>query len=413
MNNYNIHDILDNPINSFINMGLDNIKIILNHLNNPQNKIKAIHVTGTNGKGSVVNYIYNGLRYQGYNVGKFTSPHIYKINETIIYNDLEINDIQLKYYYEIILPIMNRSQIKLSQFELLTVIMFLFFKDLAIDFAVIEVGMGGLLDATNVIQSPIISIITNIDLEHSQFLGNSYLDIIKHKCGIIKDSEVVIANNNLELINYLTNNNYKYTNILNKYKYDIKLDYSKFITNIKLYDINNNLILKTYLANFGFYQINNFITAYEVLKKLNISLQNIIKSANNTKLFGRLSIIANHPTIILDVTHNAHGANALITNFINHFSRDDIVIITSILKDKDISSMINSYNKISNQLIITSINNTPRGLNANNIISKLKDIPKNILIENDPKKALNLAKTFNKKIILISGSTYLLKEIKL
>jgi dihydrofolate synthase/folylpolyglutamate synthase len=412
-NTSNIHTILDNPTNNYINMGLDSIKQILNYLDNPQNKIKVIHVTGTNGKGSVVNYIHNALKYQGYNVGKFTSPHIYKINESIIYNDREISDDELIFYYKIILSSMNKHNIKLSQFELLTVIMLLFFHEMKIDFAVIEVGMGGLLDATNVIKSPLISVITNIALEHCQFLGNTYLDIIKHKCGIIKNSEVIISDNNNELINYLETNNYKYTNVLKKYKFKTELDYSKFVTNIKLYDINNNSILETHLANFGKYQVNNFIVAYEILKRLDISLINIIKAANNTKWFGRLSIINTTPTIILDITHNTHGANALINNFIDHFSKDDIVIITSILKDKDIKEIINIFTKISNYLIITGIHNTTRGLTANEIISKLNTIPNNIQIENTPQQALELAKTFNKKIILITGSTYLLKEFNL
>jgi dihydrofolate synthase/folylpolyglutamate synthase len=407
-----IHHILDNTQNNHINMSLDNIKLILNGLDNPQNKLKIIHVTGTNGKGSIVNYIYNALRYQGYNVGKFTSPHIYKINENITYNDHYITNDQLIFYYQKISVLMKKLNIQLSQFELLTVIMFLFFAENPINYAVIEVGMGGELDATNVIPSPIISVISNIGIEHKKFLGNTYLDIIKHKCGIIKNSLVVVADTNKKLIKYLTDNNYQYINVLNKYKIKVSLDFNNFKTYIKLFDTNNNPLLSTYLTNFGKYQALNFTTAYEVLTYLKINTTNIIKSANNTNWYGRLSIIQKDPTIILDVTHNAHGVKSLVNTFKQQYLKDDIIIITSILKDKNIPQMIYWFSQISDHIIITSITNNTRGLTGNQIIQQLAKLPQsNIYIEKEPQLALKLAKKLNKKIIIISGSTYLLKEL--
>lgn len=409
---------LINPVNTKITPGLDRIKLALKHLGNPQNNYKVIHITGTNGKGSTATFIESGILHAGYNIGKYTSPHQHEINETIVHNGVKITDSELESTFFKVKKILAPVPIQLSPFELLTTLMFCYFSDKKIEYLILEVGMGGENDATNVINKPLISIITNISLEHTNWFGNSLTNITVEKSGIIKGNQVIIADNSPELTMEVKKRTSTYTNILEKYVIKTDLDFTKFKTHVSFELRNNtncNLLPHTYTLNlFGVFQAVNFICAYEVFKQLNIAEEHIVFSAENTIWHGRLECISTNPIILLDATHNEAGAKALYDTLSLYYTRDNITIVTSILADKNIAQMLYYFNKISDSIIFTSIKNNSRGLNAT-VLYELANTNKNqstisnYYTEDAPTKALDLAKSLNKKVIIITGSLYLLQ----
>lgn len=412
MLNQEVYAILNNPGNAIVIPGLDRIQQVLLKLGDPQHQYKVIHITGSNGKGSTAEFIATGLIHTGYKVGKYTSPYIKVINETITLNHQQISSAELEEQFYIIKEILTQYNLTLSPFEYLTVIMFNYFATHKIDYLVLEVGMGGTDDATNVVD-PIISIITNISLEHTKFLGNTLTDIARAKCGIIKCGTVIIADNKLELIKCVEAKTTAYTNILKKYKSDIKLDYDNFKTRLKF--VKNSLepntsVQSNYydLSLFGHFQANNFLCAYEVFKQLDINETSIKYAAENTKHRGRFEVIDTKPLVVLDASHNLAGAVELVYSLQGQYNPDDVMLVVAVLQDKDQDNMLREFAKISHHIICTSIPNNPRAMEA----KELQVLAKRHIVDtaaiSDPQEALSLAKSLDVSIIIVTGSIYLL-----
>lgn len=393
-------DELIKPANTDIKLGLDRVHLALAKLGQPQDKYSVIHIAGTNGKGSTAAFIELGLIHAGFKVGKYTSPHIHKINETICLGGVSISDNALEEAFFAVKNIIQK--IKLSPFELLTSIMFYYFAHQKIDYLILEVGMGGLEDATNVVNADF-SIITNISLEHTQFLGNSLTDIARHKTGIIKGGQVIIADKTPELIAAVTAKVPAYINVLDRYLASTKLDYTNFKTIVNL--TNGESYTLNVLGNF---QANNFLCAYAVLTSLKVSHTSIAYAATRMHWQGRVERVATKPEVILDAAHNISGAKALYETLADYCQPQDTVIIISILADKPTRQMLNYFSQLANVAIFTTISSTTRGLSA---VELAKIGGGNFLqyytIDN-PQEALMFAKTLNKKTIIIAGSIYLL-----
>ena len=405
---------LINPLNTKITPGLERIKLVLQELGNPQNSYKVIHVTGTNGKGSTATFIEFGLIHAGFSVGKFTSPHIININETICLNGCQILDEDIEKIFFIIQVAEIKCNIQLSQFELLTVIMFYYFKECGIDFLVLEVGMGGENDATNVIDKPICAVITNISLEHTNWFGNSLSAIAYEKSGIIKNCPVIIADKTNELYNVVGNKTDEIINILDKYTINISLDFDNFTTNLCFSLKSSSNSQHSYkLSLFGKFQALNFLCAYEIFKLLNIPERSIKYSAESTIWNGRLQLLSTTPHILLDATHNEAGARALYETLSDYYKASEVVIVTSILADKNINGMLEYFKKIANSIIFTSITNTTRGLSAEELYKLVTQENQsnniNYFSKNNPVDALGLARSLNRNLIIVTGSLYLLQ----
>ncbi|MFN7094476.1 MAG: bifunctional folylpolyglutamate synthase/dihydrofolate synthase, partial [Burkholderiales bacterium] len=224
---------LIDPGNTQVKPGLDRMKQALALLANPNQQAKVIHITGTNGKGSTAAFIETGLIHAGYTVAKYTSPYIQQINETIRINGLPISDAELEENFFKIKAKIKQHDITLSPFEYLTVIMFYHIAKHQPDFLILEVGMGGENDATNVVE-PLFSIITNISLEHTNWLGETLRDIAKEKAGIIKQGKVIIADHTPELIDEVKLRTANYLNVLDEYSIEPVLDAVNFRTMVEI-----------------------------------------------------------------------------------------------------------------------------------------------------------------------------------
>lgn len=387
-------------------IGLENMITICEKLGNPQNNYKIIHVAGTNGKGSTSSTIETILIENGNSVGKYTSPHILRINERIVCNGKEISNEDLEKHYLIVKKIINKYELKPSFFEVITCMMFSYFNEKKVEYVVLETGLGGKLDSTNIVNSQI-AVITNVTMDHSDVLGNDIEEIVKQKLGIIKENSIVIIGEKREEI--LKNiDNYKKKKIVyaeDTYKNaSYQLDYEKFKTLIKLNENDVEFSL------FGDYQFKNFITAYAVLKELGIQDKIIISGAKKVIWNCRFEVIKREKTFILDGAHNVDGIEKLKSTLLKKYSYKDIVVITSILKDKEIEKMAPLIEEMSNEIILTSLSENKRGTDG----EELKKYFNNriIYIENDINKAYEKAINLKAKIIVICGSFYLLSKFK-
>jgi len=390
--------------NMGIKLGLDNIKNILKIMGNPQDSYKILHIAGTNGKGSTASILEAALLETGYKVGKYTSPHIEKFNERIVINKKQISDEEICFYYKKIRNLIEVNNLYPTFFEITTAMMFDYFKDCGCEYVVLETGLGGRFDATNVCR-PEISIITNISMDHTNILGNNLTDIALEKCGIIKDTPVVIADSKLELITAVEQKTKNYIDVIKKYN-NVKFELTKdFKTIIYIGNIKFNLSL------YGKYQVNNFLGAYETLKKIGISDKNIQNSVSKIYWPGRFEVYSKEePLIILDGAHNVDAASKLKENILSKFKKDEVVTLVSILEDKDRYGILKEISKFSDEIIFTSLEDYHRGTSGNKLIN-LVDNFRDQRVEDDLIKAFSLAKE-TKKIIVVCGSFYLLSKFK-
>lgn len=391
-----------------IKLGLENIKNLCEKLGNPQNDYRVIHVGGTNGKGSTSTTIEKVLLENGYKVGKYTSPHILKFNERIQVSGVEISDEEVAKYYYMVKEIMAKYNIGATFFEITTAMMFKYFSDKKVDFAVIEVGLGGKYDATNVAHGEI-TIITNVTLDHTEFLGNDIYTIALEKGGIIKDdSYVIVGSSEKEFLRGIETSSKNYINVLEKYK-DSKfnLNFENFTTEI---EIENEKFISPL---FGIHQYNNFLCAYEGLKKLGISNEGIKQGLKKVIWPCRFEIMKKDKNIlILDGAHNIDSMSKLKETVLKHYKKDEIVTITSILKDKKIEEMVPILREFSGNIILTSLKENSRGLTGEELKKYFTENLENIVVEEDIKKSYEKAVNLNKKLIIICGSFYLLSKFK-
>ena len=397
---------------------IDDLKLIYALLGKPCNSVKVIHIAGTNGKGSTATFLENILLEAGYNVGKFTSPHILRYNERILYNRQMIDDEEIVENYFSLKQMIenckkeneNLKDIYLNFFEITTFIALMFFAKKNPDFLVIETGLGGRLDATNIINSDI-ALITNITFDHTAILGNSLREIAYEKAGIIKNGELCIYADSLaeleEEINKKTENS---VNIIKKYNdMEIKLDKINYRTVIKFQ--NNKFILPL----FGKFQANNFLLAYETAKFYNINNKTIQNGVNKVYWPARFEFFSTEPPVILDAAHNDDSIRKLTENLAEIYEKNEVVIITSLLATKDFGRVFTKLEKITDKIFITSLKDAVHGLSSAEIREKMisLNIPVDGIIFEDNiltayKSAMNIIKGKNSgyKAIVICGSFF-------
>ena len=405
------------------NYGLERTYKLLEHLGNPERDLKLIHIAGTNGKGSTTSMITEILMEEGYKVGMYTSPFIEEFEERIQINRNNIPKESLAILMDEIKvavdKVIEAGYNHPTEFEIITVLMLLYFKKENIDFGVIEVGLGGTLDSTNVIK-PIIQVITSISFDHTNLLGNTLEKIAREKAGIIKkgiptviypqQEEVlkVIKNKCFEMDSelYIANNeNLKFKNIVNLDKPYQLLKY------------NNEIDIL--LPLLGEHQIINLSVAMQAIEVLNnkniidISIANIVKSIKNVSWKGRLEVLSNNPYVVIDGAHNIQGIKTLSRNIKKYFKYENLYLILGILADKDVEEMIKIITPMAKKVYSVTPNSI-RGELAESLKDEVSKFNKNCKAfdkyEEAYLEALNDAS--EKDLILASGSLYMIGDMR-
>ncbi|BBA17370.1 bifunctional folylpolyglutamate synthase/dihydrofolate synthase [Blattabacterium cuenoti] len=386
--------------------GLKRIQNFCSYLGNPQNFFQSIHVGGTNGKGSTVHMLSSILQEEKYKIGIFTSPHLIDFRERIICNGILIEkDFIVNFINE------NKEFIekeKVSFFEMNTALAFQYFKEKKVNIAIIEVGMGGRLDSTNLI-IPEISVITNISIDHIETLGNNQLKIAEEKAGIIKKNVSVIIGRKISkevrflfLQEALKKNAPIYFSVKNKedllYKIPFKADYQ---------DFNRNIVLK--IINI-LHNRKNIIVSHQSIKQ---GLKNVIK---NTNFKGRWHILRKeNPKIICDIAHNEEGIY-LVNKQLKKESYEKLHLILGFVKEKKVDQLLRHFPIESFYYFCQpSIDRKYSIHDLSKLVSKIFKNHEKIKFFPSVRKAFLAAKNRadKKDLILISGSTFVVSEVLL
>lgn len=343
-------------------VSLDKMKYYCDLFENPQNKFKSIHVSGTNGKGSTIAFIKSILMEAGFNVATFTSPYITCFNERITINNEFIKDEDLFFYANMIIdkyPTIIEANYELpSFFEFITLLAFIYFSNSFIDFAIIEVGIGGLLDSTNVINSSI-SVITNVAYDHMNVLGNTLEEILNQKLGIARPNHPLIVGTKEKTLQnickeYCEKNNSPLT--LTAFRaFEIKKS-DIYQTEFLLEGFDEPLTIKLV----GYHQVENAIVAISTIEALGTiykNIKNLLKNSiknglEKTKWAGRLEIINEDPLIMVDGAHNIDGVTR-VSNFIKKLEYHIKRVIVSISNDKMKKEMIDILDQTFDEIIFT------------------------------------------------------------
>lgn len=395
-----------------IKLGLENIKKLLDHIGNPQNDIRTIHVAGSNGKGSTAAFLASILQELGNKVGLYTSPHFVRYNERIKINSLEIPDDYVADFIARHFEYIEEN--KLTFFEVTTAIAFLYFMENKVDLAVIETGLGGRLDATNVL-TPMASVITSISLEHTQILGDTIDKITNEKAGIIKPGIPVFTGQlPQEALNIIESKCqkenckfYKLSDYIIKRKDSIEL----YTEEIELDDF-------TMPMRGGYQKYNAALAGLVTAKIFNTDdfahiergIKNVIK---NTGLQGRYEFYNMDPDIIFDSAHNPDG----VKNFLSEFQKDlktykKKVLLFGVMKDKSIKEMLTELNKFFDEIRISDIT-YERAAKTEDLIKLAKEMDIKVVTESNPVEFIeSFKKNDGDDCLVVLGSMYLLGEIK-
>ncbi len=397
---------------------LDNTIAFDNYLNHPHTKYKTIHIGGTNGKGSVSHILASVLREAGYKVGLYTSPHLKDFRERVKINGENITKNSVVEFIS-----ENKdfiSELKPSFFEMTVFMALDYFEKQNIDIAIIEVGLGGRLDSTNII-TPILSVITNIGLDHTAFLGTTLPEISSEKVGIIKQNvSVIIGESQHETTETFTSKAKSTNSKIIFADKNINIEYSLLNKdNTQEYKLSeNNLNLpKLTIDLLGKYQEKNAVTALqsiiELKKILNISNTNIIDGfknvVNNTNLLGRWQILGANPRIICDTAHNLEGLTYVI-NQIKQTPYKTLHFVFGTVNDKNIDKILCILPK--NAIYYFTQADIPRALDKKILFEKAKNNGLSGKIYESVKKAIESAKnnSNHNDLIFIGGSTFIVAE---
>lgn len=409
-------------------LGLERISELMMRLGNPQKKLKVIHVAGTNGKGSVCRYIYEVLESSGYKVGLYTSPFIEYFNERIEYDHEYISDEDLEKYTNKVLEKCEEmtadGRESPTEFEVVTAVCFCYFADRDPDYVVLEVGLGGIGDSTNIIESPLVSVITGIAYDHMDRLGNTLEEIAANKAGIIKTGCPVVANISVEnapgAAKVIAREAYKKNAVLHDASrvkmYDYGIRDRKMIFTA---DIEGQRYADVKLSMLGEHQIMNActaLTAIEILRKdsiINVVRDSIYEGMEKAFQKGRFEIIKEDPIYLLDGAHNQEGMEALVKTVDDVFHGSRVLTVIGILADKAVDDMLDMAQYLGDDFIVTEPV-SPRKMSAEELGAKLINRNKNVTVIEEPAEALAEAQRREDgyDVILCAGSLYLIGEIR-
>ena len=398
-----------------IKPGVKRMEWMLSRLNHPERNIKAIHVGGTNGKGSTVAYLRTALVNNGYEVGTFTSPYIETFNERISLNGEPISNDAIVALVARVKPVSEAMEQETdlgvaTEFEIITTMMYLYFGEIhPVDFVIVEAGLGVKNDSTNVIQ-PILSVLTSIGLDHTDILGHSYLDIAKDKGAIIKPhTPVVYAVKNEEALKYLRQLAIDLNAPTMEYDRDILVvsEADEFTYRYKDYEMEN-IALKM----LGEHQKENAALAITALIDLferqiiDIDFNKMIQGIESVQWKGRIEKVSDSPLIIIDGAHNKESVDALVDTIGRYYGLDKVDILFSAIKGKPISTMLTAFNTIANHFYVTGFE-FPKALPKQTLYDEVEFKDKTLIDD-----YVDFIKNYQGEALLITGSLYFISEVK-
>jgi len=401
---------------TFTKPGLERISALCKKLGDPQKELRFIHVAGTNGKGSFCSMLDSVLRHAGYKTGLFTSPYIKVFNERMQFCGENISDEDLAEITEYVKPFADSMEDKPTEFELITAIGFEFFKRKKCDFVILEAGMGGRLDSTNIIDSSLLSVITGISLDHTAFLGDTVEKIAAEKAGIIKKGGSVLFGGNSKSVE----------NVIKSKADEMGADYhfaDKSSLDILSSDLSGSIFnYREYkelrLPLLGLYQPQNaanVLCAVEILKGKGLVVPD--KAVREGLLAAcwpaRFEIISRDPLIIFDGAHNPEGIETAVESIKRYFGDQKVAVLTGVMKDKDYNYISRKFAEISDRAFtITPAN--PRALPADEYAKVLDGVGITATSYDSVASALDDAKKFAQDSgtpLVCLGSLYMYCEI--
>jgi len=399
--------------------GMERITALCEAFGNPQDKLKFVHVAGTNGKGSTCNMIASILEQAGYKTGLFTSPYIINFRERIQIDHKMISENELAEIIAKVKPVveeLSKEGIEPTEFEIITVAGFLYFLEMNCDIVVLEVGLGGLLDSTNIIKKPEVSVICSISLDHTDILGDTLLKIAEQKCGIFKDGCPVVS---------YPQPDFSVERYIKDRAKEKKCEfYPSEISHIKLLkeEIDGSTIIYAgctfKIPLMGKHQIYNFATAISAINvlKLNgwvVERTHMINGINNLKMPARVEVVNDKPLTIIDGGHNPEGIDALCAALKKYFSDRKIIAVFGMMKDKNYEYAIKTLTPLCSRIYTVTASN-PRSMPAKELAKLIKPYCSKVKAVDSIEKAYLKAnkKAEENDVVLVSGSLYLASDIK-
>ena len=406
-------DYAKNVSGVFSKPGLERVSALLDALGNPEKDVKAVHIAGTNGKGSTSAMLTSILKASGLKVGSFNSPYLLEMREAIRIDGEPISEDSLISLFERLRPIADKSEDKPTEFELLTAAAYLCFKEENVDVAVIECGMGAKRDATNVIDSPLLSIITGIAKDHTSFLGSTLTEIATEKSGVIKrGSPVLLGDMPTEALAVIKSE-------AERLSADV---HTPDVATVKSYAIDGTVIdcgdvTDVKIPLLGVHQPKNAslaISAANILKKHFTSITNdtIRAGIRDTVWHGRFEVLSKSPIFIFDGAHNLDGVKSAVESIKTYFG-EKIVCLTGVLADKEYTEMAEEIAKVADT-VVTITPDSPRALSAEDYASVLAENISHVLtassVDEGVRMALDIAKENDAPVVCL-GSLYLYNDV--
>lgn len=398
--------------------GLDRIKILLERLGNPHKSLRCIHIAGTNGKGTVCSFISSVLTQAGYKTGLYTSPYIVDFRERIRIDGEMISESDLEEITETVKAEIEKLRIEdvvITEFEAVTAAAFLYYKNAGCDFVVLETGLGGRFDATNVIERPLVSVITSVSLDHVKILGNTVSEIAYEKCGIIKNNCPVVTNSA------------QLPDVLKVIKEQAEVNSLSLtvadVSSIKVIDesIKGSNIFYSGRSVFvpfpGKHQAENCInalTVIDILKQQGISISEkaIREGIAKTRNPARCEIVSEKPLVILDGCHNEDSAKALCSVMEKHLEGKKITAIMGMMADKDIDKVLSLMLPYFEKVYCVTPSN-PRALDKDELCEKIKSLGTNAQsLENVENIYMKISESLKENdVLIVCGSLYLCSDV--
>ncbi len=392
-----------------IKPGLEAMEALLKALGNPEDGLKIIHVAGTNGKGSTARFIFEILKAAGYRVGIYSSPAVFEEREIIAINGRNIS----KEDYVNLIDEIKNTNLSFTRFELETALAFLYFSRRQCDYAIIECGMGGALDATNVVKACEVAVFAAVGMDHMAYLGNSIEEIATNKAGIIKKGASVALNGGNEEAAKVIGDRAGELDCPVYLADSDNIDNIKFLKSETVFDYKQYKKLR--LRKAGDYQLHNAITAIEVVTALRdkgaiVSDKAIVRGLYDTMMPGRFETISLKPHIVIDGAHNEPASRVLRKSILRSFSDKKIIFIMGVLKDKEYDKVIENTCDLAWQIITVPSPNKQRTLPSYELAKSVSGVNPNVTAADSVEEAVELSLMLadeNTVIIAFGSLSYL------